>query len=290
MFDDLTLESKLEEIKNGINLDKHILDEDWEVRMRTVEQGYGLDQAIHDDNWHVRAAVVKQGYKLEEFLFDEDFRVRMEVAKQKFGLYILINDKSVDVLQEVMKHGFDPKYYTPDPKIEAFMEKKRGQARVVEMIDGKSFWNYKSPFSNDTYKVTPVLDMYTENDNLYMGFQDLDPEYGLEPFTDVTVNVGELPYLYSAIDTNNNGEHILSFLEENGFGELTGDCLRSGYCTYPVFKFKEEFLEKIDPEFMKEYRESHNIEERKASLTEKIAEADVMKQDVTDRSTPERER
>ncbi len=58
-------------------------------------------------------------------------------------------------------------------------------------------------------------------------------------YMDVTVNLPDCNRRAGCqfIDTNNNGEDILDWLEENGFGKRTGNCGRSGYCAYPEFNF-----------------------------------------------------
>lgn len=61
---------------------------------------------------------------------------------------------------------------------------------------------------------------------------------GLEYYSDVTVNLdSERSAGCQFIDTNNNGDQILDWLEENKFGERTGRTGKSGFCTYPEFNF-----------------------------------------------------
>lgn len=61
----------------------------------------------------------------------------------------------------------------------------------------------------------------------------------LEPYTTVTVNLPDCSRGAGCqfIDTNKNGEDILGWLEENGFGILTGNFGQSGFCKYPEFNF-----------------------------------------------------
>jgi len=61
----------------------------------------------------------------------------------------------------------------------------------------------------------------------------------LELYTDVTVNLPECTRSAGCqfINTNNNGEDILDWLENNQFGKRTGKTGESGYCTYPEFNF-----------------------------------------------------
>lgn len=73
-------------------------------------------------------------------------------------------------------------------------------------------------------------------------------EEGLEPYAVLTTNLGEFIAVKNAayIDTNNNGEQILQWLEQNEFGTLTPLTKRSGFCEYPLFVFDEKFLKEID--------------------------------------------
>jgi len=122
-----------------------------------------------------------------------------------------------------------------------------------------------------TYTVSPWINMYANDNNLYLGLncKDESGEFW-EPFGDVTVNIAKLPYLYSAIDTNNNGDSIVQFLEENGFGTLTPFTQPSGFCVFPVFLFNEDKLRQIDPKAFAEYQKAHG---RQQPLSEKIAAA-----------------
>lgn len=116
----------------------------------------------------------------------------------------------------------------------------------------ESGFNYKSLYSE--YLVFPKISIYSNNNNIYMGFDYYDDEFeGKAPYCNVTVNIGKLPYLHAAIDTNNNGDNIIKFLEDNGFGEMTGKYVSSGFCDFPIIKFNEEILFKIDPFVMEEY-------------------------------------
>lgn len=115
----------------------------------------------------------------------------------------------------------------------------------------------------DVEQVEVTLDIYAYYNNLYLGMNYYDSELGgWDRYTDITVNTIEMPYLYSAIDTNNNGEEIVSFLEENGFGEDTGKVVSSGWCVYPIFKFDEEALQRIAPRELREYQKVHGVEPR----------------------------
>jgi len=65
-----------------------------------------------------------------------------------------------------------------------------------------------------------------------------------EPWSTLTVNLmdGLAPDI-AFVDINDNGDDILRWIEQNGFGEPTGRTRQSGYVTYPEYKFD---LEKIE--------------------------------------------
>ena len=64
----------------------------------------------------------------------------------------------------------------------------------------------------------------------------------------------------SYVDTNHHGRKILSWIIENGLGELTGQRNRSGYCTYEKIRFYPEKLKDCDPEGYQRYK-NKNFEE-----------------------------
>lgn len=127
-------------------------------------------------------------------------------------------------------------------------------------------------FKGDANLVFPHLNSYLDNNNLYLGLVTEDLEWGgLTPYCDVTVNIDPLPYLHSCIDTNNNPQQVIEFLEKNGFGEDTGMHMFSGFCMYPVFRFNEEKLREIDPEMFAAYAKAHGKD--KPSLADQISGA-----------------
>lgn len=106
--------------------------------------------------------------------------------------------------------------------------------------------------------VYPLLDIYKDFDNIYLGLDFYDEEEQcFDHYGAVTVNIDPLPYLCSAIDTNNNGDRMVDFLEREGFGKRTGQMLNSGFCRFPVFQFDEKVLCAIDPEIYRDYMKMH---------------------------------
>jgi hypothetical protein len=94
------------------------------------------------------------------------------------------------------------------------------------------------------HPMTFQLANYTENGNLYVGMITNEEGYP-EPWSNLTVNLSVPCKPNRAyIDTNNNGEEIIEWLEENGLGKWTGGIRPSGWCFYPEFEFNMEALMK----------------------------------------------
>lgn len=138
----------------------------------------------------------------------------------------------------------------------------------MRSVNGQSF-TYESAYGPVT--VVPRLGIYHDN-NLYMALLSYDDELrAWDHFGNVTVNITQLPFLFGTIDTNNNGDKIVAFLEENGFGHATGHSLQSGFCEYPVFRFDEKMLIQIDPEVYSVYGALHG--QSHTALSEQISQA-----------------
>lgn len=95
---------------------------------------------------------------------------------------------------------------------------------------------------NRDYPMTFNLGNYMENDNLYVELiAGIEGFY--EPWSDLTVNLGiKCEENCAFIDTNNNGNDIIDWLEANGLGTKTGRYKPSGFCVYPEFEFNMEEL------------------------------------------------
>lgn len=86
---------------------------------------------------------------------------------------------------------------------------------------------------------------YAENGNLYVGMITHEEGYP-EPWSDLTVNLSTpCKANHAFIDVNNNGAHIIPWLEENGLGHLTMRMQGSGFCLYPEFEFNMERLKEF---------------------------------------------
>ena len=96
------------------------------------------------------------------------------------------------------------------------------------------------------HPMTFQLANYADNGSLYVGLITHEEGYP-EPWQNLTVNLKESSRCKpncAYIDTNNNGDMILDWLERNGLGEQTGRIAVSGWCCYPEFEFNMEELMK----------------------------------------------
>lgn len=106
--------------------------------------------------------------------------------------------------------------------------------------------------NGSTYKMKLDIRTYS-NGNLALSMH-IHTEDGWEPWNILTVNLGfPLERDIAYIDTNNNGESILSWIIRNKLAVPTGKTAGSGYCTYPQYKFQETALREIDPDGYEKY-------------------------------------
>ena len=77
------------------------------------------------------------------------------------------------------------------------------------------------------------------------------------PWSTLTVNLPQygLSENYAFIDTNNNGEEIVKWLEKNNLAKFQDGYGYSGMCAYPLFYFEPDVLREIDPEGYQRYIE-----------------------------------
>lgn len=91
------------------------------------------------------------------------------------------------------------------------------------------------------HPMTFHLARYLQDDNLYIGLVTHIDGYA-EAWSDLTVNLdGKREEGCAFIDVNNNGEEIVLWLIQNGFGDIVG-MEPSGFCIYPEFKFNMDKL------------------------------------------------
>lgn len=112
--------------------------------------------------------------------------------------------------------------------------------------DIKTF-EFKSQWGTE-YNVCFHKDAYANNNRIYIGCACEDKEYGgFEPYCDVTVNLES--YVpegnYGFLDVNNGDPNLFKLMREKGWIKDTYKLGFSGFCSYPLVEFSEEFLNKI---------------------------------------------
>lgn len=111
---------------------------------------------------------------------------------------------------------------------------------------------YKIEKHNETYQVMLRVATYREGNLAIQMMVELDGR--LEPWNTLTVNFqGCRERNCAFIDTNNNGQDILAWIIRHGFAVPTGRKIRSGYCEYPEYRFREKALREMDEGGYAEY-------------------------------------
>ncbi len=103
-------------------------------------------------------------------------------------------------------------------------------------------------FLGETYKARFCRNEYF-NENLYVGVTYWDEEFECwMPWGDLTVNLPGflLEENEAFLDTNNCAPEIIRILKEKGYIKDTGVTRQSGFCTYPLVEFTEEFFNGIE--------------------------------------------
>ena len=109
------------------------------------------------------------------------------------------------------------------------------------------------PFIDDfgnKYNITLKISSYEEGGSLDIAMLYYDIDFKTDmPYGVLTVNLcQELEPDCAFVDTNNCGENIMRFIEDNKIGVPTGKTARSGFCTYPEVKFNLERIREIENE------------------------------------------
>ena len=116
-----------------------------------------------------------------------------------------------------------------------------------------------SGFNDEKFELTPHLRLVEVTDfmgnkqhNLDLNFTHIEDGAPM-PFADFTLNFGEFIGMKNCayVDTNNCwfADEIL----KTGIAEDTGLTKLSGFCKYPLWSFKEEFLEAVDKKVYQQY-------------------------------------
>lgn len=109
---------------------------------------------------------------------------------------------------------------------------------------------YKLKAYGKTYNVTLLKGRYGNNNTLAVEMMLVNGKGKItEPWSMLTVNIDDSDVLASEtmafVDINNNGREISQWLVDNDIAEITWLTGSSGWCTYPLFAFKQEALNEM---------------------------------------------
>lgn len=105
----------------------------------------------------------------------------------------------------------------------------------------------------EEFPIQLKVDEYIGTGNLSIEMINWKYKYP-SPWAVLTVDLDEVCEKdCSYVDTNHHGRKILSWIIENGLGEVTGESKRIGYCTYEKVHFTPEKLKDYDSEGYQKY-------------------------------------
>ena len=99
----------------------------------------------------------------------------------------------------------------------------------------------------ESYEISLKTSNYLDSDKLAIAMEYYDTDYkDFMPYSILTVNlVGQKVDKDCAfVDTNNLGEKIIKWIEDNNLGAPTGRYARSGFCAYPEVRFNLDEVKK----------------------------------------------
>lgn len=110
---------------------------------------------------------------------------------------------------------------------------------------------YELTMYGETYKIALMKGTYSSNETLAVEMVVVnDKGEMVEPWNMLTVNIDSSNVLANDkrafIDTNNNGEEIIQWLEENKIATSKGVYGQSGWCSYPLYEFNGQVLNEME--------------------------------------------
>lgn len=121
-----------------------------------------------------------------------------------------------------------------------------------------------SGFNDKKFEITAhlrlveVIDFLGEKvHNLGLSFTHIEDGHEL-PFADFTVNFAEYIGVKNCAYVNTNNCWYADEILETGIAEDTGLTKISGFCKYPLWQFKEEFLRAVDEDVYRKYSDEYD--------------------------------
>lgn len=101
---------------------------------------------------------------------------------------------------------------------------------------------------------------YCQGNRLYVGLYN-QGDAGLEPFSNLTVNLPYLPAEFNEGYINWDGsQNLLEFIGRHQLGKVLPEKGYSGYCKFAKVAFDLNKLAELDPAGMEEYRSQYQTE------------------------------
>jgi len=139
-----------------------------------------------------------------------------------------------------------------------------------------------SGFNDEKYEITPHLKLVEVTDfmgkkqhNIGVSFTHIEDGAKM-PFANFTLNFGEFIGVKNCayVDTNNCwfADEIL----ETNIAVDIGFTKYSGFCKYPLWQFKEDFLKSVDAKIYQQYSDEYDNYMKEAMPNEEPAEEPTM--------------
>lgn len=109
---------------------------------------------------------------------------------------------------------------------------------------------YKLNAYGKTHNIALRKGTYSSNGTLAIAMVEISRNGSEEPWSTLTVNISESNFFADGdevafVDTNNNGDEILDWLEKNDIAHFVGVKGYSGWCEYPLVQFTKTALSQM---------------------------------------------
>ena len=199
---------------------------------------------IYEENKGIIGAFLDKN--LCEYLPDKGYLGTDSYPIVAFNMDALMRYDSIGVTKHLQKNS----------QIQIKAPVRDCQGRRQSMETDKNTLTFSGPYG--TEELAPRVGSYSENNNLAIGLLS-DGEDGIEPFTNLTVNLGiKLPANEAFVKTFDENEGLLGFISEHKLGEVLPEKGRSGFCEYHKVSFDMKKLAELDPGGVKDHLARHD--------------------------------